>query len=342
MRTFWKVLRQTVTEFGRDKAPVLAAALAYYTIFALVPLLLIIIGAVGLIYGEANTQRELMDRISDIIGPSSAKFISSALANMHKSGSGFVTIISIATALFAASGLLVHLRTSLNIIWDARPEPAKNLRRNVWRLLETRLTALAFILLAILIVLLSLFASAALSFISSQVQGGSAEVLQALNIAVFFALITVLLAFIYKFLPAADVRWGYVWLGAAVTSLLFAAGKYAIGLYLGHTSVSSTYGAAGSLVVLLLWVYYSAQILLLGAEFTHVYAKTVTGDASPGEPGKDEVDKEGAVQDEPTEPRADAGTPKRSLTALLAGVALTVGLEFIHRREKEEQGETTP
>jgi membrane protein len=337
MRIFFKVLKQTVTNFGSDKAPMLAAALAYYAIFALVPLLLIIIIVAGLILGEAAAQGELIGRISDFVGPSSAKFINSALANMHKSGSGFVTLISIATALFAGSGLLVNLRNTLNIIWDSRPPPAKNLRRNIWRLIETRLIAFAFIVLAILILLLSLLSSAAVSFISSHVPSftGSALALRALELAVFFALIAVLLAFIYKYLPAANVRWGDVWLGAAVTSFLFAVGKYAIGLYLGHTSVSSTYGAAGSLVVLLLWVYYSAQILLIGAEFTHAYATTVTGNAPP-DTSKGEAGKGGAAQDKPTEPRADTETSKRSLTTLLTGVALLAGLEFIRGRGEKE------
>jgi membrane protein len=265
--------KETVTRWTEDKASTMAAALAYYALFSLAPLVLIAIAVAGLVFGRQAAEGELYSQIADLVGDPSARALQALVANMHQQHSGGViaTIVGLATLLFGATGVFVQLQDSMNTIWKAKP-PTTN---GIVEFLRVRLLSFGMVLGIGFLLLVSLVLSAILAAVGDYLLGslpGGAAVGQALNATVSLVVVTVLFAMIYKFLPDTSVEWRDVWLGALVTSFLFTIGKFAIGFYLGKASVASSYGAAGSLVLLLLWVYYSAMILYLGAEFTHVHS----------------------------------------------------------------------
>lgn len=268
-----ELLVQAAKEWSGDKAPRLGAALAYYTIFSLAPLLLIAIAIVGFVLGEEAAKGGVANEISTIVGPQAADAIQTMIANAGKDrGSGiFATIFSVILLLVGASGVVVQLKESLNIVWDV-PEKKS---AGVWGFIRTRFLSFAFVLgmgfLMLVSLLLSTFLAAAGKYMGNLLP--MAWVMSILNFAVSFGVITLLLALMYKFLPDIKLPWKDVWLGAIITSVLFGIGKFALGVYLGRSSVASAYGAAGSLVVMLVWVYYSAQILFFGAELTQVYSR---------------------------------------------------------------------
>lgn len=273
-KDIFKLLKETFVEWNEDKVPVWAAALAYYTIFSLAPLLLIAISIAGAAFGEDAVRGEIVGQIQGLVGKEGATAIQSMIQNAHRPGSGgtIATIVGIVTLLFAASGVFAQLQNALNAIWDVKPKPGQGIRS----FLQSRFLSFAMVLVIGFLLLVSLVLSAALTAIAtffSQLMPGWVIIGQVLDFAVSFGFITLLFAGIYKVLPDVEVAWKDLWVGAATTALLFNIGKFLIGLYLGNSSVSSTYGAAGSIVVLLLWVFYSAQILLFGAEFTQVFAK---------------------------------------------------------------------
>ena len=266
-------LREVVTEWRKDDALSLGAALAFYALFSLAPLLLLIIAIVGLVFGRAAAQGEIVARVGGAVGPEAAKVIEGMIARASAPTSGVIaTVASLATMLFGASGVFGQLQTSLNQIWGVTGGP----RRGVRSLVRRRVTSFSLILGIGFLLFLSLVVSAVLAAVK-QLLAEHLPVLGALlpplNFLVSLLMITALFALIFKVLPDARMHWRDVWLGAAVTALLFTAGKGLIALYLGRTGRASVYGAAASLVVLLLWVYYSAQILLVGAEFTEVYSR---------------------------------------------------------------------
>lgn len=267
------MLIQSGKEWVEDKAPRLGAALAYYTIFSIAPLLIIAIAIVGFFLGDEAARGGIQNEISTIIGPEGAEATESLIANAGKErGSGILaTIFSTVLLLFGASGVVVQLKDALNAVWDV-PEKKSS---GVWNFIRTRFLSLAFVLGVGFLLLVSLILSTILSAAGSYLEGfiPMPWLWQILNFVVSLGVVTVLLAMIYKFLPDIDLPWKDVWLGAAITAVLFAIGKFGLGLYLGRSSVESTYGAAGSLVVLLIWVYYSAQIVFFGAEFTQVYSR---------------------------------------------------------------------
>ena len=272
-RTIWTLLKETFSEWSEDKASRLAAALAYYTIFSLAPLLIIAIAVAGLVFGQEAAQGELVAQIQGLVGQEGAKLIETMIQSASKPTSGIIaTAIAIATILFGASGLFGQLQDALNTIWEVKPKP----ERSILGMVKDRFLSFTMVLGIGFLLLVSLIISAVLSALNpylTDLLPGSIYLIQILNVVISFGVITLLFAMIYKVLPDVKIAWGDVWIGAAVTSLLFTLGKFLIGLYLGNSSAGSAYGAAGSLVVLLLWVYYSAQILLFGAEFTQVYAK---------------------------------------------------------------------
>ena len=266
-------LREVAAEWRKDNALSLGAALAFYALFSLAPLLLLIIAIVGLVFGRAAAQGEIVERVGGAVGPEAAKVIEGMIARASAPTSGVIaTVASLATMLFGASGVFGQLQTSLNQIWGVTGGP----RRGVRSLVRRRVTSFSLILGIGFLLFLSLVVSAVLAAVK-QLLAEHLPVLGALlpplNFLVSLLMITALFALIFKVLPDARMHWRDVWLGAAVTALLFTAGKGLIALYLGRTGRASVYGAAASLVVLLLWVYYSAQILLVGAEFTEVYSR---------------------------------------------------------------------
>ena len=278
----FKLLKATVTEWQEDKVPLWAAALAYYTIFSLAPLLLIAIAIAGVVFGEDAARGEIVGQIQGLVGKEGATAIQSMIQNAHKPGSGgtIATIVGVVTLLFGASGVFGQLQDALNTIWGVKPKPGQGIRS----FLQARFLSFAMVLVIGFLLLVSLVLSAALAAISTffnHLLPDVAIVGQLVNFVVSFAFITLLFAGIYKFLPDVNVAWKDLWVGAATTALLFNIGKFLIGLYLGSSGATSTYGAAGSLVVILLWVFYSAQLILFGAEFTQVYAKYRGSEITP-------------------------------------------------------------
>lgn len=264
--------REVYAEWSKDSALTLGAALAYYTIFSLAPLLVLVIAIAGLVFGRAAAQGEIVAQIGGLVGDAGARAIEGMIARASGPKAGVVaTVASLVTMALGGSGVFGQLQSSLNRIWEAPPAQT-GLRGQVRR----RVIAFSMILGIGFLLLVSLVLSAALAGLHDLIAAHLpmlSVLLPALNFALSFAVITTLFAMIFKVLPDVDMHWRDVWLGAAVTALLFTVGKTLIALYLGRASVTSVYGAAGSLVLILLWVYYSAQILFVGAEFTEVYSR---------------------------------------------------------------------
>jgi membrane protein len=274
LKTIFTLLKETVDEWNKDKASRLAAALAYYTVFSLSPLLIIAIAIAGAIFGEEAARGEIVGQIQGLIGKDGAKFVQTAIESAAKpqQGGGFASAISVVVLLFGASGVFVELQDALNTIWEVKPNP----KAGAGGFIRTRFLSFSMVLGIGFLLLVSLILSAGLSGVVAylgQLFPVIASLLQVANFVLGFIVTTVLFGLIYKFLPDVKITWSDVLIGAAITSLLFSIGRYALGLYLGNSSFGSTYGAAGSLVIILAWVYYAAQILFFGAEFTQVYAR---------------------------------------------------------------------
>ena len=268
----WKLHKDTFSAWSEDKVPRHGAALAYYTVFSLVPLLVAIIAMIGFIFGREAAEGYILGQIGSLIGPQSAEAIKDMIRRANEPSTGLLaTSAATGTLLLGASGAFAQLQDSLNSIWGVRPKEG----RGLWGLIRDRFLSLATLVGTGFLLLVSLVLSAGLAAFGKwfgEWLPAPELVLQVLELFVSLAVITGLFALIFKVLPDARVGWSDVWVGAALTALLFTIGKFAIGLYLGKSDIGSAYGAAGSLVILLVWVYYSAQILLFGAEFTQVYA----------------------------------------------------------------------
>lgn len=273
IKTIGGLLKETFDEWNEDKASRLAAALAYYTVFSLAPLLIIAIAIAGSIFGEEAARGEIVGQIQGLVGKSGAEVIETAIKNANQPQTGTIaSIISIIALLFGATGVFSQLRDALNTIWEVQPKPGRPvkgfIRQNI--LSFTMVLGIGFLLLVSLIISAVL---AAINTYFSNLLPGFDVVWQIANFIIAFGITTLLFAMIFKFLPDVKITWGDVLIGAAITSLLFSIGRFLLGVYLGNGSFGSTYGAAGSLVVILAWVYYAAQILFFGAEFTQVYAR---------------------------------------------------------------------
>jgi len=284
LKTLGSLIKESYNAWSEDKAPRLGAALAYYTIFSLAPLLIIVIGIAGLVFGEQAARGQLFAQIKDTVGPAAASAIEDLLKNTQKTGGSWLaTVIGFVVLLVGATGLFVQLQDALNTIWKVAPKPG----RPILSMLRDRLLSFILVLGATLLLLALLVVSAALTalneFMPAKALPGSTYLWQVINGLVSFGFGTLLFAMVYKILPDARIAWGAVWIGAAVTAFLFTAGKYLIGLYLGSSSITSPFGAAGSLVVVLLWIYYSTQIFLFGAEFTRIYADRFGSQVQPTE-----------------------------------------------------------
>jgi membrane protein len=270
----FKLIKETVAEWNEDNVPLLAAALAYYTVFSIAPLLLIAIAIAGFFFGEEAARGEIIGQIQGFVGREGAGAIQAMIQNANRPGSGgtIATITGVVILLFGASGVFGQLQVALNAIWEVKPKPESGIKS----FFQSRFLSFGMVLVIGFLLLVSLVLSAVLAAMSSyfgSLVPGFVVVGQIVNFVASFGVVTVLIAAIYKFLPDVNIPWRNLWIGAGVTALLFNLGKFLLGLYLGSSSVSSAYGAAGSLVVLLIWVFYSAQILLFGAEFTQVYSK---------------------------------------------------------------------
>lgn len=277
MKTFWLLLRETYSEWSTNKAPRLAAALSYYTLFAMAPLLVIIIQIGAMLIGGGNAaghHRQLTlvmeGYLQSSLGPAAAKTVADLVeATVAKQAQGMLSAtLGWMMMLLAAVGLFGALKDALNTIWECHPPAAP---RSWPKLVKERLVSFLLIAGIALLLLLSLASNAIMATLDNWLPMGH-EILQAFNLAVALGLATLLFAFIFKYLPDLRIRWSDVWTGAVVTTVLFALGQLLLSLYLSRFAATSTFGAAGSLVVLLVWVYYQAQILLFGAEFTRVYA----------------------------------------------------------------------
>ncbi|MBW4564767.1 MAG: YihY/virulence factor BrkB family protein [Mojavia pulchra JT2-VF2] len=273
LQAIWRLFKETFQEWSDDKASRLAAALAYYTIFSIAPLLIIVIAIVGAVFGEEAARGEIVRQIQGLVGKPGAQVIETAIRNANQPQAGTIaSIISILVLLLGATGLFTELQDALNTIWEVKPKPGQGVNNMV----RQRFLSFAMVLGIGFLLLVSLVISAALTALVtyfSNLVPGIDFIWQIVNFILSFTITTVLFGLIFKVLPDAKITWGDVLIGASITSILFSIGRYLLGQYLGNGSFGSTYGAAGSLVVILAWIYYAAQILFFGAEFTQVYAR---------------------------------------------------------------------
>lgn len=282
-KLYWDVIKQIVDEFSDNKVPKLGAALAYYTVFSLAPLLLIAIAVAGLIFGPDAASGRIYDEVKGLIGGQGAELLQTAIKNSSNKSSGILAaILSLITLGIGATAVFIELQDSLDMIWKVKPKSNKPIMSFV----RTRLISFALVVGMGFLLLVSLVISAALTALNQFLTDLAfipLWVLQIFNIVFSLFVIFILFSMIYKILPDVKLSWKDVRIGAIVTTLLFVAGKYLIGLYLGKSTISSTYGAAGSFAVLLVWVYYSSQILFIGAVFTYVYATRFGSGVNPTE-----------------------------------------------------------
>jgi membrane protein len=274
VKRYLNLFKQTWKEFGDDKAQRLGAALAYYTVFSIAPLLLIAVAIAGLAFGHKAAQGAIEQQLAGTLGASTAKAVNEMILAASKPRSGMLaTIVGVVTLLFGAAGVFGQLQDALDTIWNVeRPKTAGFIGLIKDRFLSMAMVfGIGFLLLVTLVI--DTVISAMGKSIGPHIPGGAA-VLQIVQIIISFGLVTVLFALTFRYLPHVRVAWRDVWSGAAFTSILFVLGKFGLGLYIGKAAVGSAYGAAGSLVIILIWVYWSAQILFFGAEFTQVYART--------------------------------------------------------------------
>jgi membrane protein len=274
-KTVFELLKATYLEWNKDKAPRMSAALAYYTIFSLAPLLIIAIAVAGLAFGMQSAQGEITKQIQGLIGPDGARAIQAMIQSAHKPGHGAIAgAIGVLALFLGASGVLSEMQDALNTIWHVNPDDTNG----VSKLIKARFLSFGMVLGIGFLLLVSLLLSAVLAALAKYVNGvlpAPAVLLEGLDFLFSLFFITVLFAMIFKLLPRVAVAWTDVWVGAALTSLLFTAGKFVIGFYIGKSVSASAYGAAGSLVIVVAWIYYSALLLYFGAEFTRIYANNI-------------------------------------------------------------------
>lgn len=274
-RDWWQLVKEAASAWVADYAPSMGAALSYYSLFSMAPLLLIVISIAGLVFGQDAVRGEVFGQLQGLLGTDASKAIEAVLISAgSKPAEGVLsTLIGVAVLLVGATTVFGELQDALDRIWRA---PVRDRSGGLLGLLRTRLLSFGMILGIAFLLMVSLVLSAAVAALGrwSGAAAGWELLAQAVNVVLGFALTTGVFALIYKIMPRVQVRWHDVWLGAAVTALLFTIGRLLIGVYIGKSGVATAFGAAGSVIVLLVWVYYSAQIFLIGAEFTWVYAKT--------------------------------------------------------------------
>ena len=267
----FSLVKHSAIAWVDDGCPRLGAALAFYTIFSLAPVLIIGISVASFAFGRDAVQGHVVAQIQDLVGREAAFTIQAMIENAHRSHSGVLaTVIGITTLLIGATAVFGELQDAFNLIWRSQPR-----HRSFWlSMILSRLLSFSLVIVLGFLMLASLIVSAAITAFASYLEtivGATGTVLSLINFTTSFSILTLLFALLFRVLPDAPVRWRDVWLGSVITAVLFSLGKFLIGLYLGNSAIASSYGAAGSLVVILVWIYYSAQILLFGAEFTRLY-----------------------------------------------------------------------
>lgn len=279
----WGLLKDTYTEWSNDNAPVLGAALAFYTIFSLAPIIIIVVAIVGFILGKESVQIYILSQLTEFVGKDNAVNIMHIIQNSYELGSGIkATIIALILILVGSTTVFVMLKNALNTMWGV-----KSSYGGVLNVIKGRMISFFIVIFAGTILfasmMLSSFVSALNIFLDSYIKIPFIVIALTDSFLSIF-LLTFLFAVLYKILPDVQISWGDVWMGGAITAILFALGKYLLGLYLARSTISSAYGAAGSLVVILVWVYYSAQIIFFGAEFTQVFARKYGSEIIPKKP----------------------------------------------------------
>ena len=332
-REAWALVKQTFAEWWEHRVSRLAASLAYYTAFSIAPLLIIAVRVAGLVFDEASAREEVSAQLRGLMGPEAADAVEALLEKAAAPGSGgtLATVLGVAFFIYAATNLFAELQDAMNTIWDVKPKPDAGW----WPTVRGRLLSFAMVLGTGFLLMVSLVLSAALAAASRYLGGGgdTGAVWRAVNLAASLGVFTVMFAMIFKLLPDVLIRWRDVLMGAAATAVLFTLGKFLISLYLARPTVSSVYGAAGSLAILLIWVYYSAHVLFLGAEFTQVYARrhgrrirpdpgavrvTAEDRARRGIPRVEHV--RAAARDEEAAPREQSGPPPAPARAGVRGL----------------------
>ena len=353
LQTWWTLVKSAVSSWLDDYAPSMGAALSYYAVFSMAPLLLIVVSVAGLVFGEEAVRGELFTQLQGLMGEEGANAIQGLLASVSKPSHGIIgTIVGVAVLVIGATTVFGELQDALDRIWRA---PARK-KGGLWSLLRARLLSFGMILALAFLLMTSLVIGAVISALGKwwgPLFGGWEALAHVVNLVVGFAIVTAIFAIIYKMMPRVHVRWHDVWIGSLVTAVLFTIGKFLIGLYIGKSGVASGFGAAGSLVVVFVWVYYSAQIFLLGAEFTWVYARTLgsmqgvaaapqaaaekAADAAQKAPTRSGTGGDDAPRPVPAEAddERDRGArrrpraPAESLRDVGAGVALLLAMRFV-------------
>jgi membrane protein len=277
MMTLWQLVRETVVAFIEDRALSRGAAIAFYTVISIAPVLVIVVGIAGLAFGEDAARHAVSGQIADLMGSQTADVLQTAIAGAGNRQSGILaTLLGVITLFVAASGVFGEMQDTLNVIWKVEAKGG-----TVSQLIRARTASLGLVAVLGFLLMVSLVISAVVAALADVINAYlpfGAAILAGLNFLISFVLVAVLFGAIYKILPDHRLQWRDVIIGAVATSLLFEVGKSLIGFYIGRTAVGSSYGAAGALLVVLLWIYYSAQIFLLGAEFTKVYASRFGSD----------------------------------------------------------------
>lgn len=350
IKDWWQLVKLAAAAWVADYAPSMGAALSYYSVFSLAPLLLIVISIAGLIFGQDAVRGELFGQLAGLLGSEAAAAVEGLLASVSKPAAGIAsTLIGVLLLLVGATTVFGELQDALDRIWRA---PARDRSGGLWGLLRARLLSFGMILGIAFLLMVSLVLSAAVAALGKWWSGafGSWElVAQGLDFGVGFVMTTGVFAMIYKIMPRVSVQWRDVWLGAVVTALLFTIGRFLIGLYIGKSGVASGFGAAGSLIIVFIWVYYSAQIFLIGAEFTWIYA-TKFGSmralvSAPAVKTVQEIPSAAALPAPlpapPVTPAAAAGTPPSAMVrpavagfglGVAAGLAASIALPRLTRR----------
>ncbi|WP_298909662.1 YihY/virulence factor BrkB family protein [uncultured Nostoc sp.] len=314
LQAIWKLLQETFKEWSEDKASRLAAALAYYTIFSIAPLLIIVIAIAGVVFGEDAARGQIVGQIQGLVGKDGAQFIQTAIQNANKPQTGaMASIISVVVLLVGATGLFTELQDSLNTIWEVKAKPG----RGVNNMIRLRFLSFAMVIGIGFLLLVSLVISTGLAAVVAyfgNILPGIDFLWRIVNFVLSFSITTALFGLIFKVLPDVKITWNDVFIGSVITSFLFSIGRFLLGQYLGNGSFGSTYGAAGSLVVLLAWVNYAAQILFFGAEFTQVYAKRYGSGITPT---KDAIPLSDNTKDNGTNPTGRSSTNKKPSSNLI-------------------------
>ncbi len=280
VKKVWRILKGTFAEFNEDNVLRLSAALAYYSIFSIGPLLVIAVGVAGIAFGHDSVHHQIEGQLQSVLGEKAAKTIESMMSTQRYGASLTATIIGIVVLLVGAGGVFGQLQDSLNTIWEVKSRPGAG----IWGFVRNRFLSFTMVLGIGFLLLVSMALTTFLAAISGSLGSRlpiSEALVHGLNFIVSFGMITLLFAMIFKYLPDVRVPFRKVWVGAIGTAFLFTIGKYALALYLGRASTTSSYGAAGSVIVILMWIYYASVILFLGAEFTQVYAKLTGARVAP-------------------------------------------------------------